>query len=514
MTSCPAGELQSRNLYSCPNRSFRRESGSDILLAMRLVLALFVLSMQPATGSALGQVVDGKGEPLREVEIELTRGADAHVLAEIETDSNGGFAMPDLSAGLYHLALSKPSYIPTDLSLQWTEGGIAPFVASMIRFGVVSGRVTGPTGDPVANAAVYAVSSGAESRGERLKQARTASDGTYRLYNLKPGQYRIVLTYGASSAAVIFSGDTKPGPLGSGVMVYPPASESQVLHVAGGDDIRGVDFVISPGSVYRVSGSIPDARQGAEFWIVLSSVDKLGFATAVTITDANGNFSLQGVPPGTYNALVSGPSNGRAAGGSIIGDEPLFGRTQITVESDLDNLTIPVQPGLAASLVMRTMGASEGCKSVELHPAPLEDWAAVLDRYATLTLEHPMPLRDLAPARYRVTAGRGRAECAPVGDPILDLTTGPKNEAVTVADVSAGSLRIVAEPDQWHTVTVLPSDGSRLLEFVFKQHNGQFTYTGLKPGHYRLTSKLGAQDIAVESGKASDVKFVKETAQK
>lgn len=143
-----------------------------------------------------------------------------------------------------------------------------------------------------------------------------------------------------------------------------------------------------------------------------------------------------------------------------------------------------------------------------------EGWAADIGRYTTPSSRNATPLRDLAPARYRIVAGDSNAECGPLGDTVLDLTGGSKNQPLVVSAGGDGSVQVVAEPDQWQTVALLPADGSRLLEAVFKDHNGQFTYKGLRPGRYQITSSLDSQDVMVKSGDTTNVKLAKEVRQR
>ena len=362
-----------------------------------------------------GRVVeDHSGAPLASVELRVQRIGTARLVADLETEADGRFRLPELPAGEYRIDLSKTNYIGTTLSF---SGAISQTpVVRLVRCGMISGRISDRQGKPVRGAIVYAMPK--PSHGGPLRPFATQAQGSYsmvdqnglyRLFYLPPGQYAVAVSYGASSMALGMTGSAPVSPgVGSGVIVYPKSALPQFFTVAGGEEYRNVDFNLSSGTFYTVTGKVEipaGSPQSGRFWLALAAADQPSLASASTAADADGSFRFEGIAPGSYYLFASGPSSARSSRGAVLPPEPYFARSRVEVTAQpVEGLAISPQKGQTATFVMRGAQEAKGAcpEEAQLTLTALEDWAAVLDRSAPVSSSKEQVLRDLAPARYRV----------------------------------------------------------------------------------------------------------------
>jgi hypothetical protein len=287
-------------------------------------MLLFLLLLSTIGGRV---VEDHSGNALASAEIRVIRGP-SEVVAELEADSDGRFELPDLPAGDYHLDISKPNYQPATLNLP-----ADPLIARLVRFGVISGHVLDSDGKAVHSATVYSISRQWKSGPwhpfapfEHGHQAIVDENGEYRLFNLPPGQYAVVVTYGASKRVVSMTGEAEAGALGSGVTYYPSNSQPRIFSVSGGEEYRDIDFSVVPGALYEISGKLDIDSPKRGFWLALTSQSQPAFAMAMTSAKEDGTFHFAGVPPGSYSLFAVGPAHGRGPFGMEVDENSLFGR--------------------------------------------------------------------------------------------------------------------------------------------------------------------------------------------
>ena len=395
------------------------------------------------TGAALatpltGRVVEKQtGEALAGVEVHVTKAGASEVVAELETDSNGAFALPETAAGEYTLVLSKANYVEATLRIHADSSGASasPVVARLVRLGVIAGQVWDAQQQPLRGARVLAMPKPQEGKAFRPyqdwgsgREATVDEQGTYRLYHLAPGQYAVAVVYGASSLAVGSSGSKETnGSVGSGVLFYPSNSRIQFFTVVDGEEYKDVNFTLLPSAVGSVSGQVNAARSPGRFWIALTPVGQPAFAIGVTPAELDGSFHLEGIPLGEYYVFASGPTTGRGGMGATLAERPLFGRTEVQVSGPtLESVTVAITEGRSASFLVRAVSqeAEKACPArVQLRISPLQDWGAYLERSVETVLGKVQTVHDLAPARYSVTVEKLGSTCRTTGEAMLDLST-------------------------------------------------------------------------------------------
>ncbi len=186
-----------------------------------------------------------------------------------------------------------------------TLGGITENINfSLMPAGAISGRVTDPDGEPLQNVWVSVLD--ASSGYEVFANIMFQEDGIYQISNLKPGSYIVrALPHGTEYAAELYN-DT-----------YDVKFATPVA-VTGGQTTTGVDFSFSTGGVIRgtiymadgapLPGSVPP-QLGPGVSISTGFVQLLeghpcsdkNYPNTLFgrgFIDDNGNYEIQGVPPG------------------------------------------------------------------------------------------------------------------------------------------------------------------------------------------------------------------------
>jgi Carboxypeptidase regulatory-like domain len=405
-------------------------------------LLLAFLASQVAAVTRTGRVVeDHSGNPVSLAEIQLARDGASQLIADLETDSSGQFALPNLTSGTYRLDVSKPGYVKTTMRLQVSADEQGPLLIRLVRCGVISGRVLDGQGEPLLSATVYAINVDQDGTLRRpttdlspANMTRVDPNGAYRLYDLKPGKYLVAITYGASSAMAGMTGSSTASTAGSGFILLPSNNEPRMFTISGGEEYKDNDYSVTPGQLVRLSGYIETAGKRSRFLVAVTSPVQPLFATAVAYADETGHFQLGGIPAGNYLLLVSGPSEGRGPLGSILHDDALFGRMKLDLTSDVEDVAVPVAPGRAASFVLRhATSADHKCSSgVQLRISSKEDWGADLNFTLQVTEGKPATLAHLAPAPYFVTVDAADGNCAASAERVVDLTEAVKSSAVPI----------------------------------------------------------------------------------
>jgi EmrB/QacA subfamily drug resistance transporter len=153
------------------------------------------------TGGLRGVVRDADGEPVGSARIVVTdmRG---EVVATGTTDAEGGYALPQVAAGAYTLAVSATTHRPTAIPIEVGDGQTRQDVellpAARIR-GVVRAEGHGPLPD----ARVTLL----DASGNVLRVATTGPDGEYVFTGLTGGAYTVTASgYPPAASAVTLNG--------------------------------------------------------------------------------------------------------------------------------------------------------------------------------------------------------------------------------------------------------------------------------------------------------------------
>lgn len=449
-------------------------------------------------------IADHSGAPVASAEVHVYKTGTAGLAADLETDGDGRFSASELEPGEYRLEISKPNHLGTTARLIVTGTEPAPpsILARLIRSGAILGQVKDAQGKPVVGARVIAM---AKPKGTLPMQpdftpgriATVDARGQYRLFNLPPGEYAVVVSYGASAMAVGSTGSsTTASALGSAFLFFPENSNPRFFAIAGGDEIRSVNFDIRTAAMFHVSGQVQLPDPQARFWLALSIPDQPALASAVAQSEADGKFTFTGISPGVYNLLAIKTGGARGGRGAIPDSDPLFARIRVNVAAEnLDGITVVPESGRSLSVLLRTAGPCPATAQVVL--TPLEDWAARLERRVSVTAGKEETVASLAPSRYSVSVDKA-GDCFAAGS-IADLTGGDPGPLI-VNLAPSGSIRGRLDaggrrPADFDIVLLEANfdDPASAVRIAVPETDGKFVFTGLRPGRYRIAAKPAAE---------------------
>ena len=259
-------------------------------------------------------------------------------LPQARTDADGNYRITDVPMGSYYVTPVAPVYTEPGAS-RLTSANEAVVITggetvdgidfSLVRGGVITGRVADSESRPVIEQAVTLqnVDQTTTQGGPPMRAPgnfRTDDRGMYRIYGVSGGHYKV--SVGAQQRFSAYS--TITGQQAYKQTFYPDttdASQATVIEVTEGAEVSNVDIRVGRTvDEYSVTGHVIDHDTNAP-------VPNVGFALSVlagggdrqrvtglmalpVISDSNGQFRVDNVPPGRYLISVA-PQSGAGISG-------------------------------------------------------------------------------------------------------------------------------------------------------------------------------------------------------
>ena len=479
-------------------------------------------------GAMEGQVTSVEtGAPVKKAELVLQRVDLNRETASVPTsytttsDAGGKFAMKDLEPGKYRLSVTCNGFVRgsygsrgpnrpgATLSLDPGQH-LKQVDFKLTPHGVVTGRVVDQDGDPLANVNVQAQTYRRQDGRKQLFPAGSASTndlGEYRIFGLAPGRYYLSAANNRIGyEPAMRESSAKPPPEESYVPTYYPAgidiAMAAAVDLTAGAQMHGMNIALSKAHTVRVRGHI-DIQPGA---------DKLNTTVMLTprngsdfnpmgnrhAADAQGNFEIRGVRPGTYWLVAMS-----------FGPERLSARQILNVgDSNLDNLTVELSRGVEIAgqikaenpdkvnltdiyVSMRTRERM----SIYFGPTPSDH----VKQDGSFTLSqvgqdvYDVYVGGMPDGYYVKSVRAGDQE---VRDSGLDMTNGAAGPLTITIGPGAGQIDGTVQnekqqPAAGASVVLIPND-PKLRErrdaynAGSSDQNGRFTLKNIVPGEYKL----------------------------
>jgi protocatechuate 3,4-dioxygenase beta subunit len=304
---------------------------------------------QAKTGTARlrGRIVAGdSGSPVRRAQVRIS-GPDIGTKTAM-TDAQGRFEFRELPGGRFTVSVSKAGYVTMQYgqtrpfeqgkTIDLTDGqSMDRADITMPRGSVLAGRIVDEFGEVVADAEVQAMRLQFQNGRRRLvpsgRMGTTNDLGQFRIYGLPPGEYYVSASLrNASSMVVDLLGGGMGGPQGSNqstgyASTYYPGSvnpaDAQRVAVAVGQELSSVDIQLQPVRLAKITGTAvgSDGKPMANAMVMLLPAMRdtmLLMPGGSSRTNADGQFTLNGVTPGDYSLQVqSGGGVFTAAGDAM-----------------------------------------------------------------------------------------------------------------------------------------------------------------------------------------------------
>jgi Carboxypeptidase regulatory-like domain len=321
------------------------------------------------------------------------------------TDADGRYRIIGLPAGKFSVKIESGAFVPDKQG-----GGSYRTIAiddneeaknidfSLVRGGVITGRVTDSQGRPVIARQVrlQIVNEQGQKRDHTAQfgfdMYSTDDRGVYRLYGLPPGRYIV------SSGSALWGNTGRKFP----TTYYPGVtSEDQaaIIEVKEGSEVTGIDIALGSVSTgYEALGRVIDSETGSPIPQVTLMCFGIGDeGRGVTDyngnakTDAQGNFRLAGLPAGRYSLSLS-PDIDFLTGG---------------IEYYIDEATFEIANGNAAGIEVRAKrGASiSGVVVPESSTAP-----ALRNKIGQMVLSASVSRKESQPSSFDLFSNQRTAK--------------------------------------------------------------------------------------------------------
>ena len=499
----------------------------------------------PAKGTAIlrGYVVAAdSGNPVRRAMVRVFA-ATGGVNATTSTDAEGRWELKNLPAASYTISVSKAGFASASYGqrspeqmgrpLEVLDGQLVEKIGfTLIRGGVITGRITDEFGEPVAGAQVSAMRYRFVGGSRRLTPAGTAQTddlGAFRIYGLVPGEYHVMST--VRSMMMNMPGSRTTDVEGYAPTYYPGttnAGQSQRLVVRASQETTNISFALSAAMLTTISGRVISSNNEpvVQANIRVTPADRndamamMMFNSAMTAAD--GAFEVSGMTPGNYILQVFPRSfDGRMSE---------FGRLRVTVGDDnLENVVVVMSRG---AVLQGTITTDEGTplpvapqqvnvfvRPVEPEMMPMGGGAPKVNDDWTFEVSN---LNDRSIISAVVTADSGGWVVKGVYHNGLEITDAPTDFAPgqTVEGVQIVFTRKVTvvsgtitdtrgRPDLDATVVAFAQDArrwtpmTRFTRSARPNQDGRYTLRGLPPEDYFV-----AVVKEIEPGRLADPEYL------
>lgn len=276
-------------------------------------------TIEAQTGVITGRVVaeDGGGMSNVRVQIYPVNAGRLSVGGPISaaTDEDGNFKFTDLRQRAYSVYVREArgyvqQFIPGSEGNYYRIGDHA--VITLVRGGVITGRVTTANGEPMVGAQVSATRT-RDAEGNPLRRgyggrSRATDDrGVYRLWGLTAGTYVVSVRSNLSSRQIApYDGDTPT--------YYPSSTRDAAAEVAvtSGAEVAGIDIRYRGDRGHTISGAVKGIGEDFQPYVVLYSVAAGAYAGQAGSRpgEAANSFSIPGVSDGEYEIMAQAYGRG------------------------------------------------------------------------------------------------------------------------------------------------------------------------------------------------------------
>jgi protocatechuate 3,4-dioxygenase beta subunit len=244
-------------------------------------------------------------------------GADGRPHGSTTTNTVGGYTLTGLTPGSYTLRFTPPA--GSTAVAQWWHTTAKPTTAATVTLAAdaavtgknaalapgatISGRITdAKTGAVIAGAWVYAYVSGSGSgvSGGSIASARTDARGDYAFTGLAAGRYTLQFSGGSANG--------RAGYLREWWVNKGTRAKAVTFAVKAGATVADTDAALAPTATITGSVYAAGARNVGLNKATVSAMGTDGRLVRSTTTTSSGEYTLTGLPAGSYTLRFSAPA--------------------------------------------------------------------------------------------------------------------------------------------------------------------------------------------------------------
>jgi hypothetical protein len=296
------------------------------------------------------------------------------------TDQDGSYRLTNVAPGSYEIVLSMPAHVISNLKrvrsasvLVGDDETVEGIDFDLVRGGVITGKITDADDHAVVQQPVSVYL--AESLARRaapgsvyaVKSVQTDDRGIYRIFGLNAGRYKVAVGRGD----LTLPGSYSPSRSSYQQVFHPDVSDhakAKIIEVTEGSESADVDIKLGRTlQTFTVTGRIVNGENALPIPNIRVSLQRgVGqrseFVNSMAMSNAQGDFSLEGLIPGKYSVLLAPnqPEGMRAETASF----------EIT-DQDISGLTVKLVRGATINgiVVLDTVDKSafEKLSQLEMH---------------------------------------------------------------------------------------------------------------------------------------------------
>jgi hypothetical protein len=299
---------------------------------------------------------------------------DLNTSLRARTDQNGNYQITGVPAGRYLIGAYAPGFTSTDdssdgepgVALNIGEGeNIEKIDLELKRGGVISGRLTDANNRPLVEEGVQLMKLdqngnpqpvNLDLRYSVLGLGSSDDRGIYRIFGLPEGRYLVSLGISQSAGSTRSYSSNIPRTFHPGVT---DQSQAKIIEVREGSETADVDIAVAEEKkAYKINGRVVSAEDGQPvrgvdiaFGLMVQDRRRInGWRSLGILSNANGEFRLEGMLPGKYGLFArSDQENG------------VFSEIEVcdVRDRDLTGVEIKVRPGGSISGVVAIEGTND-----------------------------------------------------------------------------------------------------------------------------------------------------------
>jgi len=467
------------------------------------------------------------------------------------TDAEGIYRITNVPAGNYVVTVIAPTHVPTNSEDRRTvvvreDENVEGMNFSLVRGGVITGKVTDAEGRPVLQQQIEIYSQPLIEVGKALPfpamSVKTDDRGIYRVFGLAPGRYLVAAGRGSEGYGGYSTTQFNPKQVFYKQVFHPDATDpakATVIEVSEGGEAKDVDITLGrPGQTFSASGRIinretnepaPNVR-----FILRFIGRRMEPVIAVTSSDGQGDFVVEGLMPGKYStALIMNEGSDLRAEAT----------TFEVIDRDVSGVTIKLNRGASISGIVIIESENKAAKTrltellVRSYVPPASGYHGHLNS-SPIAADGSFRLAGIPNGVVNISLGEPRSPSPPTSFSILrierDGMPAPRIEVkeaeqVTGVKIFVGygnaTIRGVVKIENGSLTSGTsryvqvgrPGESNTYLRQAMIDERGNFLVEGIPPGQYVLTvtvmgggvnkTKTAKQEVSLTDGVVTDVRI-------